>query len=71
MKSAFDNKKGKNPLMQMLSYNQRLQNTKVDTLDKMNMTAKELANKLGVSAPIVSAYIHGKSEPVLKVARGL
>lgn len=42
-----------------------------DALDNMDMTAKELANRLGVSAPRISAYIHGTSEPSLKVARGL
>jgi len=40
-------------------------------LDNLGMTAKELAAQLGVSAPRISAYIHGKSEPSLKIARGL
>lgn len=43
----------------------------VDSLDTMGITAKELAKQLGISAPRVSAYIHGKAEPTLKVARGL
>lgn len=42
-----------------------------DALDTMGMTAKELAKQLGTSAPRISAYIHGKSEPSLKIARGL
>jgi len=42
-----------------------------DQLDNLGMTAKELAAQLGVSAPRISAYIHGKSEPSLKIARGL
>ena len=42
-----------------------------DQLDNLGMTAKELATKLGISAPRISAYIHGKSEPSLKIARGL
>lgn len=42
-----------------------------DQLDVAGMTAKELATRLGVSAPRISAFIHGKSEPSLKVARGL
>ena len=42
-----------------------------DSLDNMGMTAKELASRLGISAPRISAYIHGKAEPTLKVARGL
>lgn len=37
-----------------------------DSLDTMGLSAKELAKQLGISA-----YIHGKSEPTLKVARGL
>lgn len=42
-----------------------------DSLDTLNMTAKDLAQQLGISAPRVSAFIHGKSEPSLKQARGL
>lgn len=42
-----------------------------DSLDTMGMTAKELAKQLGISAPRISAYIHGKSEPTLRIARGL
>jgi len=42
-----------------------------DQLDNLGMTSKELAMRLGVSAPRISAYIHGKSEPSLKVARGI
>lgn len=40
-------------------------------LDAMGMTAKELATQLGISAPRISAFIHGKAEPSLKIARGL
>lgn len=43
----------------------------LDALSTYNMTSKELAEKLGISAPRVSAYIHGNSEPSLKIARGL
>lgn len=42
-----------------------------DSLETMGMTAKDLAKQLGISAPRISAYIHGKSEPTLKIARGL
>lgn len=42
-----------------------------DSLDTLGMTAKDLSKQLGISAPRISAYIHGKSEPTLKIARGL
>lgn len=43
----------------------------LDALDTMGMTAKELAGQLGISASRVSDYIHNRSEPTLKIARGL
>lgn len=43
----------------------------VDALETQGMTAKELARQLGISAPRISAFIHGKSEPSLKIAREL
>ena len=42
-----------------------------DALDTKGMTAKELAKQLGISPSRISAYIHGKAEPTLKIARGL
>lgn len=42
-----------------------------DALDTMGMTSKELAQRLGISAPRISAFIHGKAEPSLRIARGL
>ena len=42
-----------------------------DALDTSGMTAKELAKQLGISPPRISAYIHGKAEPTLQIARGL
>ena len=36
---------------------------------EMNLTQKTLAKMLGISAPRVSEYLTGKSEPTLQVAR--
>ena len=36
---------------------------------EMNLTQKSLAKILGISAPRVSEYLTGKSEPTLQVAR--
>jgi len=38
-------------------------------MDEMNLTQRSLALLLGISAPRVSEYLTGKSEPTLKVAR--
>jgi len=38
-------------------------------MDEMNLTQKTLAQLLGISAPRVSEYLTGKSEPTLQVAR--
>ena len=43
----------------------------LDALDTAGMTAKELATKLGISASRISDYVHGRSEPTLKIARQL
>lgn len=36
---------------------------------EMNLSQRKLAELLGVSAPRISEYLSGKSEPTLKVAR--
>ena len=36
---------------------------------EMNLTQKTLAEMLGISAPRISEYLTGKSEPTLQVAR--
>ena len=36
---------------------------------EMNLTQKALAQMLGISAPRVSEYLTGKSEPTLSIAR--
>jgi HTH-type transcriptional regulator/antitoxin HigA len=36
---------------------------------EMNLSQKTLAKMLGISAPRVSEYLTGKSDPTLKVAR--
>ena len=36
---------------------------------EMNLTQKTLAEMLGISAPRVSEYLTGKSEPTLQIAR--
>ncbi len=38
-------------------------------MHEMNLTQKILAEILGISAPRVSEYLTGKSEPTLQVAR--
>jgi HTH-type transcriptional regulator/antitoxin HigA len=38
-------------------------------MSEMNLTQKTLAEMLEISAPRVSEYLTGKSEPTLKVAR--
>lgn len=43
----------------------------LDALDNAGMTAKQLAEKLGVSASRISDYIHNRSEPTLRIARKL
>ena len=42
-----------------------------DALDTAGMTAKQLADKLGISASRISDYIHNRSEPTLRIARQL
>ena len=43
----------------------------LDALNTAGMTAKQLADKIGVSPKRVSDYIHNRSEPTLHVARQL
>ena len=38
---------------------------------EMNLTQAKLAELLGVSAPRISEYLSGRSEPTLKVARNI
>jgi len=38
-------------------------------MDEMSLTQKSLAQLLGISAPRVSEYLTGKSEPTLNIAR--
>jgi HTH-type transcriptional regulator/antitoxin HigA len=38
-------------------------------MHEMNLTQKSLAEILGISAPRVSEYLTGKTEPTLRVAR--
>jgi HTH-type transcriptional regulator/antitoxin HigA len=38
-------------------------------MNEMNLTQKTLAEMLGISAPRISEYLTGKSEPTLQVAR--
>ena len=40
-----------------------------ERMAEMNLSQKALAELLGVSPPRISEYLHGKSEPTLKVAR--
>ncbi len=42
-----------------------------DALDTAGMTAKQLAEKIGVSPSRISDYIHNRCEPTLKIARQL
>lgn len=37
----------------------------------MGLTAKQLAEKIGVSPSRISDYIHNRCEPTLKIARQL
>ena len=41
------------------------------SLEEMQMTQKQLAQKVGVSPSRISDYVSGRSEPTLKVARRL
>lgn len=43
----------------------------LDALDNAGMTSKQLADKIGISASRISDYIHGRSEPTLRIARQL
>jgi len=43
----------------------------LDALDNAGMTAKQLADQLGISASRISDYIHNRSEPTLRIARQL
>jgi HTH-type transcriptional regulator/antitoxin HigA len=38
-------------------------------MHEMNLTQKSLAEMLGISAPRVSEYLTGKTEPTLQIAR--
>lgn len=40
-------------------------------LEEMNMTQRELASAIGVSASRINDYVAGRAEPTLKVARSL
>jgi HTH-type transcriptional regulator/antitoxin HigA len=46
-----------------------LKNILKSRMDEMNLTQKTLAEILEISAPRVSEYLTGKSEPTLQVAR--
>lgn len=41
----------------------------LDALDTAGMTARQLADELGVSPSRISDYIHNRAEPTLKIAR--
>lgn len=43
----------------------------LDALDSAGMTAKQLADQIGVSPSRISDYIHNRSEPTLRIARQL
>lgn len=43
----------------------------LDALDTAGMTAKQLADRIGVSPSRISDYIHNRSEPTLRIARQL
>lgn len=43
----------------------------LDALETAGMTAKQLADKIGVSPSRISDYIHNRSEPTLRIARQL
>lgn len=40
-------------------------------LEEMNMTQRELASAIGVSASRINDYVTGRAEPTLKAARSL
>ena len=42
-----------------------------DALDTMGMTAKQLAEQIGVSPSRISDYMHNRCEPTLRIARKL
>lgn len=42
-----------------------------DALDTAGMTAKQLAEQIGVSPSRISDYIHNRCEPTLRIARQL
>ena len=46
-----------------------LTNVLKSRMNEMNLTQTTLAKMLGISAPRVSEYLTGKSEPTLQVAR--
>ena len=39
------------------------------SLDKKNMTQKQLAQEIGISQSRISDYVSGRAEPTLKIAR--
>lgn len=43
----------------------------LDALDTAGMTAKQLADQIGVSPSRISDYIHNRCEPTLRIARQL
>lgn len=43
----------------------------LDALDNAGITAKQLADKIGVSPSRISDYIHNRCEPTLRIARQL
>lgn len=43
----------------------------LDALDAAGMTAKQLADQIGVSPSRISDYIHNRCEPTLRIARQL
>ncbi len=42
-----------------------------DALETSGMSARQLADKIGVSPSRISDYIHNRAEPTLKIARQL
>ncbi|MDO4511650.1 MAG: helix-turn-helix transcriptional regulator [Bacteroidales bacterium] len=43
----------------------------MDAIDTAGITAKQLADEIGISPSRISDYIHNRSEPTLRVARAL
>ena len=43
----------------------------LDALDTAGMTAKQLADQIGISPSRISDYIHNRCEPTLRIARQL